>query len=123
MNRYETIWSFNTKRFNVSLAYDYDEAVDLSWDDTGEVRAKLESGEWCAYVFRVSVMCDGREVGADYLHGSIYADPREFRDHVGLKIKSRADGCTYGSYFVDMMHEAIGEARKALCNTPKLRCA
>lgn len=119
----QTIWQFNTKRFSIDLAWDYENDVDISWDDTGETAEKLQSGEWTCALFRVRVRCDGRTVGEDYLGNSIYANVSEFRDHIGLAAKARADGHNYGSYFTDMVHSAIGEARKALCNAPKVRCA
>jgi hypothetical protein len=50
----------------------------------------------------------GEMLGADYLGNSIYANVRDFRkEHVG------AQGA-HGSYFVDMVHEAIREARAHL---------
>lgn len=121
--RWNNVWEFSTARFSVSLDWEWEQSPDISWDETGETLAKLESGEWGCYTFRVLVTCDGREVGSDYLGNSIYADPAEFRDHVGLAAKGRADGHNYGSYFTDMIGEAVGEARKALCNAPRMRCA
>lgn len=123
MSKWHNVWSFRTARFVVTLDWTYDDDADLSWDETGETQAKIESGEWGVFTFRVRVTCDGREVGCDYLGGSVYADPAEFRDHVGLAVKCRADGRNYGSYFTDMTREAIREARKSLCNAPRLRCA
>jgi hypothetical protein len=110
-----TIWNFRTKNFRVVVDCDYDQdTLDLSWDDTGEVREKIESGEWASYTMRARVLDrDGNELGVDYLGASIYGDPREFRDHIGLGIKSRADGCNYGSYFTDMVRQAIEEARES----------
>jgi hypothetical protein len=116
----ETIWQFKTRRFRVVLAWEWEDYPDISWDDTGEVRAKLESGEWGNYAFSVKVYCDGREIAADYLGNSIYADPKEFRDHFGRKKNGVSQ---YGSYFSDMVFEAISEARKALSNVPRLRNA
>jgi len=122
MRRSTKIWQFNTAHFRIILDWDYDDYADMSWDETGETQDKIASGEWAAYNFQVRVMCGGREIGNSYLGGSIYADPADFRDHIGLAIKSRADGCNYGSYFSDMVKEAIGEARKTLCSAPRLRC-
>ncbi len=122
MPRSTKVWQFNTARFCVILDWTYDDYADLSWDETGETRDKIASGEWAVYSFQVRVLCDGREIGDSHLGGSIYADPADFRDHVGLAIKRRADGRNYGSYFSDMVKEAIGKARKTLCNCPRLRC-
>lgn len=118
--KWNTIKSWNAGRFNVSLAWAWEDYPDLSWDETGEVLAKCESGEFGVYTYRVLVTCDGREVGSDYLGNSIYADPTEFyREHIGVKHAGENVGC----YFTDMMHSAISEARKTLCNPPKVRCA
>lgn len=122
MSKWNNLWKFSTARFTISLDWEWEDWPDISWDDTGEVRAKLESGEWGNYTFRVRVTCDGREVAADYLGNSIYADPAEFhRAHFGIRPKSRIDGCNYGTYFTDMVRQAIGETRKALNNPPRLR--
>ncbi len=121
----QTIWQFMTKNFIVRMSCDYqEESADLSWDDTGEVREKLESGEWSVYVFHAEVIerATGNTIGEDYLSESIYEDPMTFRDHVGLAIRGRENGCNYGSYFMDMIREAIGEARKTYSKPrPQLR--
>lgn len=121
----QTIWQFNTKNFTVRMSYDYDQdGTDLSWDETGETQEKVASGEWAVYVFHAEVIerATGNTIGEDYLGGSIYADPADFRDHVGLAIKSREDGRNYGSYFTDMIREAICEARKTYAEErPRLR--
>lgn len=110
------IWEFKTKNFIVRMSCEYEQhSLDLSWDETGEVCEKLASGEWQAYTFHAEVIerATGATIGEDYLGESIYANPEDFRDHVGLAIKSRADGRNYGSYFMDMIREAISEARKS----------
>jgi len=85
------MWRFETARFAVvwTISDCYD--LDLSWDATGEVREKLESGEYQAFDSAVTVYLDGREIAADYLGQSIYADPAEFRDHIGLSKRATAD--------------------------------
>jgi hypothetical protein len=121
----QTIWQFETKNFTVRMSCDYDQdTTDLSWDDTGEVAEKLASGEWACYTFHAEVIENStvNTIGEDYLGGSIYANPEDFRDHVGLAIKSREDGRNYGSYFTDMIREAIREARKTYAEQrPRLR--
>jgi hypothetical protein len=117
-DRFETIWSFRTARFAVHFAAAPDDDLDLSFDDTGEVRQKLQDGFYCAFVARVTVELDGNEIATDYLGGCIYENPSDFIDHRGIK---RQPNC--GSYFSDMVRSAIADARKALCNAPKLRCA
>lgn len=121
----QTIWQFKTKNFIVRMTCDYqEESEDLSFDETGETQEKVASGEWSVYVFHAEVVerATGNTIGEDYLGGSIYADPKDFRDHVGLAIKSREDGRNYGSYFTDMIREAISEARKTYATErPRLR--
>lgn len=117
------IWEFRTKNFSVIVSASYDFDTDLSWDDTGEVREKLEAGEYVAFCVKAAIFCNGHELAADYLGGCIYADIHEFRDHIGLAAKSKADGKNYGSYFPQMVRQAIEEARKTLATFPKLRAA
>lgn len=112
------IWQFKTKHFIVRMSCEYDQdTVDLSWDDTGEVAEKLADGEWAVYTFHAEVIerATGNTIGEDYLGGSIYGDPEDFRDHVGSQGK-------HGSYFTDMIREAIREARKTYATErPRLR--
>ena len=123
-SRKTLMWEFKTANFIVRATIEPDDDTDLSWDDTGETREKLASGEWEAFQTEVTVSFRGTEIGADYLGGSIYADPRDFFiEHHGIAAKSRADGCNYGCYFPDMVRTAIGEARKALGDMPRLRAA
>ncbi len=125
----QTIWTRTTANFTVALAYEWDNDMDLSWDDTGEVREKIESGEWGHYTFAVTVTenATGAEIGADYLGGSIYADPREFMDHRACgrqnrELAARGETGRCGSYFTDMVSAAISEARKAYATQrPHLR--
>lgn len=124
MQHWTNIRTWKTARFAVTLDWTWEDNPDLSWDDTGEVTEKINSGEWGNFTFRVRVTCDGREVGADYLGNSIYADPEEFyREHIGIRAKARAKGVNYGCYFTDMMHTAIADAREALRYPPRIRCA
>jgi hypothetical protein len=116
----QTIWNRRTPNFTVALSYEWDNDVDLSWDDTGEAREKIESGEWGHYAFAVTVTenATGAEIGADYLGGSIYADPREFINHrqcgrQNREYAARGETGRCGSYFTDMVAEAIDQARKA----------
>lgn len=121
-----TIWQFKTKNFRVALSWDYEADADLSWDDDGEVTAKLESGEYVNCLFKVAVYGpNGAELAADYLGNSIHERPEDFRDHLGIAAKGRADGHNYGSYFTDMVRQVISEAREALrqAQTVYLRAA
>ncbi len=112
--RYSELWRFETARFTVLLECAPEGDPDLSWADA-EMLEKLESGVYVNVTFRVRVMVDGRQIGCDYLGNSIHADVEDFRrEHIGLAAKSLADGVSYGSYFPDMVRQAIGEARMTL---------
>ncbi|HKY20023.1 MAG TPA: hypothetical protein VJM31_02290 [Vicinamibacterales bacterium] len=119
-----TIWSFKSGAFSVELSWDYETDYDHSWADA-ETLEKLASGEWTSYQFKVAVIYRGEEIAADYLGDSIHADPRKFIDHRECGRYNRelaAKGVTgrYGSYFHDMVREAIREARK-VWNEPRPR--
>lgn len=45
------------------------------------------------------------ELAAEYLGNSVYANPAEFRDHFGMRKNN------HGSYFSDMVREAVRNAR------------
>lgn len=114
------IWRFNTARFSVILDCDWEESPDFSFDETGEVAEKCRNGTWDCVCFRVRVLLDGEEISSDYLGNSIHADVRDFaREHLGCRPKG------YGSYFSDMVREAIGEARaeirRRVDTAPRLR--
>lgn len=103
----ETMRTFTAGRFTVKAMIEPDYDTDLSWDETGETVDKLNSGEWFAFQTKVAVYLDSHEIAADYLGGSIYAEPRDFfTEHLGMNAKG------HGSYFSDMVREAIREARE-----------
>lgn len=121
------IREFKTKNFTVRVIAHEDDDLDLSWDDDGSVRKGLESGELIAFQVSALVYYRGRSVGADYLGGCIYKSIEEFMDHKECGKQNReyaAKGETgrCGSYFSDMVHSAIAEARKELtANRPYIR--
>lgn len=109
---WETLYTFKTANFSIEWAVQIDYDIDLSFDETGETREKLESGEWQGFVSRVQVVHipTGAVLGEDYLGGSIYARPMDFRtEHLGARGK-------WGSYFPDMVHCAVKEARKQVAS-------
>jgi hypothetical protein len=110
-NDWNHIRTIRTKNFAVTLHWTWEDDPDLSWDDTGEVLAKLNSGEWGNYTFRVEVNLRGNTVASDYLGNSIYADPEDFA-------KEHRKGA---AYYPDMVRQAIREARQLLNDTPKMR--
>ena len=111
MARYELIWSFDTANYRVEYCAAPDDDLDLSWDDDGSTAEGLESGKFCAFVARVQVLHRDTEavLGEDYLGGCIYESPGDFIDHRGC----RADPSkNYGSYFSDMVREAVRQSRE-----------
>lgn len=123
----ETMREFTAGRFTVIASIEPDYDCDTSFDETGETQRNIDSGLWQCFCTKVAVYLDGHEIAADYLGGSIYADPSDFfTEHVGLAAKSRADGCNYGAYFPDMVRTAISEARDYVRRTqpaPRVRNA
>lgn len=119
----ETVWTFKTRNFSVTLECEEENLPDLSWADE-ETLAKLDSGEWMNLQFKVAVHdASGAEIGSAYLGNSIHADPLEFIDHRACgrqtrELRAKRIHAVVGSYFKDMVSEAISEARKAY-NTPR----
>lgn len=107
----ERMWTFKIGRFTLHADITPSDQLDLSWDDTGEVREKLDSGEFYAFDTKVSVWQNGVEIASDWLCQSIYADAADFfTEHYGCKPLG------YGSYFPDMVRQAISEARDWLAD-------
>lgn len=126
-------WQFKTARFTVSLLLSEDPDYQYDGDDEdGETQRKLDSGEYVAFDSQVTVALDGHVIARDTLGGSVYGanawkdfftDHRtssaEYRNTLAQKAQSRV----ICHYFPDMVRQAIREARDALCNVPKIRCA
>lgn len=114
-----TIRQFQTKNFSVIVDALPEEDLDLSFDDDGSVAEGLESGKFIAFVARARVFFHGEEIGTDYLGGCIYESLEAFMDHrecgrANRKWEAEGQSGRCGSYFSDMIHEAIAEARKHL---------
>lgn len=109
----ETIWQFRTANFRIAYEVFPEYDLDLSWDEDGETRDRLERGLLVAFVAKVAIYWQGREIAADYLGNCIYENAEDFRDHFGGK----------GSYFSDMVRSAVREARRNLNAVPKVRAA
>jgi hypothetical protein len=111
------IWKFETARFTVTMTAEPDYDVDLSFDETGEIREKLESGELQSFCAKCAVCLDGNEIAADYLGSCIYANPDEFRDHIGtgeiaFKDRTRRDVCAaFETALRDIRHVKDRHAR------------
>ena len=111
---WNTIRTIGTARHSVALQWRYETDSDLSWCDAATL-AGIERGDYAPYCFRVIVLRDCYEIGADYLGDSIYSDPCEFaREHYGIARKGREDGVTYCCYFPSMVRAAIAKARNTL---------
>jgi hypothetical protein len=106
---YETLWKFETANFRVEWAITEEPDPDFSFDDSGETADKVASGEWTCFLSRMRVVHvpTGATLGEDFLGNSIYANPAEFRDHIGAQGK-------YGSYFRDMVRSSVAESRDAM---------
>ena len=115
----DTVWTFKTKQFRVTLdlspscePYDGD-------DEDGEIQRKLNDGVYVMFdsLVRVTDRQTGVELGFDSLGASVYETPSEFwTEHRGLGTYAcRKEGepiC--GSYFPGMVREACRAARKAI---------
>ena len=112
---------FHTDRFTVTVSAWPEDDLDLSFDEDGSVKAALDGGSLEAFRVEASVLFRGVEVGVDHLGGCIYESPAKFMDHLGIKRHvppgGKAGQC--GSYFSDMVREAIAEARKTLAKMGK----
>ena len=102
-----TMWKFKTKHFRVEwrIRRDTFDGQYMDKKTASECREKIRSGEWKCFVSEIVVIFNGRELSAEYLGGSIYADPAEFRDHFGMNHKG------HGSYFSQMVKDAVRNAR------------
>lgn len=115
-----TIREFRTANFRVIIDAIGDLDIDLSWDDTGEVRAKLESGEYVCFTARARVIHpELGELASDYLGGCIYASLAEFEDHrecgkATRELRAQGSDAVCGSYFSDMVRAVCAEARTRL---------
>lgn len=128
------MWKFETAQFVIRAVIEQDYDLDLSWDDDGETRAKLESGEYQSFGTTVTVSTrSGHELASNSLWGSIYADPREFftahRDADPMNRNCSIMRATKGSstcichYFPGMVTDVVQEARKVLATMPKIKAA
>ena len=121
------IREFKTRNFRVIVDAVEDYDVDLSFDDTGEVRAKLESGEYVCFTARARVIHNALgEVGTDYLGGCIYSSLDEFQDHRECaaqtrKLRESGSNAVCGSYFADMVAESIKGARATIRKSQAIR--
>ena len=112
-----TIRTFKTANFSVVVDALEDFDLDLSFDETGEVLEKLESGDLMAFTARARCYYQGAELASDYLGGCIYSELEDFADHRACGKQNReyaakGESGRCGSYFTDMVKTVISEARK-----------
>ena len=121
-NRLGNIRTFETANFKVVVDAEEELDLDLSFDETGEVAEKLDSGEYIAFCAHAYVIGpDGEELAHDYLGDCIYESIEAFMDHRQVGEQNREyerQGVTgrCGSYFSDMVSNVIEEARKAIAD-------
>jgi hypothetical protein len=104
------MWQFKTRNFTVSWFIEKDTfsvrgiAVPLA----AQWKKEIRSGKLKCFQSEIRVTCNttGIILGEAFIGGSLYYNPAEFRDHFGMT----AGG--HGSYFADMMKEAIAQARE-----------
>lgn len=118
---------FRTKNFTVVMEAVEENDLDLSFDETGEVAEKLDSGEYVAFCAHAYVEGpSGETLAEDWLGNCIYEDFDAFMDHRAcgrsnrdLEAKGETGRC--GSYFSDMIHNVCDEARKELAKLQTVR--
>ena len=115
-----TIREFKTAHFRVIIDAIEEDSPDLSFDETGEVLEKVDSGEYTVFCARARVIHDTLgELASDYLGNCIHSDISEFEDHRQCaaetrKLRAEGSNAICGSYFADMIGEVCREARKRI---------
>lgn len=95
-----TIREFETEQFKVVIEALIEDDLDLSWDDSGEIVNKLESGDLIAFCAHSYVLHKptGAILGEDYLGDCIYKSLRDFADHRECARQNRHRIRRYGRY-------------------------
>jgi hypothetical protein len=119
MTTIATLREFNTRNFTVRVTAEPDYDIDLSFDDTGEVTEKLNSGEYLGFCVKAAVEYQGKEIATDYLGGCIHESFDAFMDHrecgkQNREYAARGEKGRCGSYFHDMIREVCSQARKEI---------
>lgn len=106
----DALWTFETKNFQVRwrISEDVLSVQHMEPALAAKCRKNVDSGKWQCFesIVEVKHLPTGLILGEAYLGNSIYEDPRKFRDHFHMTKKG------HGSYFRDMVHDAIAQARK-----------
>jgi hypothetical protein len=119
MERIGVMRKFNTRNFSVVVEAYPEHELDLSWDEDHSVANGLRTGRLIAFLAHAEVILNGRVVGEYWLGNCIYRSFEDFMDHKECGKQNRqwaeegkAGRC--GSYFRDMIHEAIAHARSTV---------
>lgn len=137
MHTLQTLRTFKTRNFTLVVKAVEDCDLDLSYDESGQDRQGLESGALVAFGVIVTLYCRGNEVGSDSLWNCIYKSYDDFLDHYGTRPRTRQFQAKEnrkarrekrephivccGSYFSDMVHGAVAEARKTMADFANIR--
>lgn len=104
------MWQFKTRNFTVLwlITPDVFSVRHIAVPLAKQWKKEIRSGKLKCFQSEIRVVCNttGIILGEAYLGGSLYQNPAEFRDHFGMT----AGG--WGSYFADMVKEAVGQARE-----------
>lgn len=110
---------FKTANWIVRCSAEEEQDLDLSWDEDGSIRKGIDSGKFIVFCAHVEVIHrpTGATLGDDYLGQCIYRSFDDFMDHRACGKQNRkwakqGKDQRCGSYFADMISEAIAEARK-----------
>lgn len=96
------LYSYTLGNYRIEAFAQHCDDLDLSWDETGEVAAQLDSGEMWAFNVEVrATHVPSGITGADYLGGNIYHDATDFVRE-------------FGGYFSDMRREALRQLRSEI---------
>jgi hypothetical protein len=113
---WETVWQFSTANFRVALeiAPEDMDPVD-SFSEAEDVEA-VRSGKWEWFCAKVAIYGPtGDELASDYLGACAYEQVSDFyeehRKYATERRAAKAQGVCMGSYFPDMVRQAIAGAR------------
>ena len=134
MQTLETLRTIRTKNFSlvVRAVVDPEPPGFLDPRDPEDLKTlrQIDRGDLAHFGVVVVVCAQGIEVGTASLWDCNYTTPKEFDDHLGLAVRRRAAQAeensqaaaeareprriSYGSYFSDLVREALCEARERL---------
>ncbi len=122
-----TIRKFRTANFTVIVDAVEDECPDLSFDESGEVAADIDSGKLTLFCARARVIHKHLgKISEDFLGGCIYESLESFMDHkecgaTNRKFKQAGDPARCGSYFAQMLANVCAEARQSIKRAQTIR--